>query len=117
MTTALELDEWSAACLGRAVPPGRTWYPFYRRLGGPQGPSGRTENLAPLEFNPLTDQPIVIPRPTELPDHTSSVYTIKTNQLILLREIIDDLSDIHTKHKKKLSLNAYNFWVFKPSST
>jgi len=23
------------------LPSGKTWYPFYRRLGGPQGQSGR----------------------------------------------------------------------------
>ena len=45
MTAALEGGEWSAARPGRTLPPGKTWNPFYRRLGGPQGRSGRTENL------------------------------------------------------------------------
>jgi len=27
------------------LPPGNTRYPFYRRLGGPQGRSGRAENF------------------------------------------------------------------------
>ena len=33
--------------------PGKTRYPFYRRLGGPQGWSGRAENLVPtgISFN------------------------------------------------------------------
>jgi len=30
-----------------ALPLGKTRYPFYRRLGGPQGRSGRAENLVP----------------------------------------------------------------------
>jgi len=30
--------EWSAARPGRTLPPGKTRYPFYRRLGGPPGP-------------------------------------------------------------------------------
>ena len=47
MTTALEGGEWSAACHGSNLPPGKTRYPFYRRLGGPQGRSGRAENLVP----------------------------------------------------------------------
>ena len=47
MTTALERGEWSAARPGRTLPPGKTRYPLYRRLGGPQGRSGRVENLAP----------------------------------------------------------------------
>ena len=45
MTAALEGGEWSAARPGRTLPPGKTLYPFYRRLGVPQGRSGRTENL------------------------------------------------------------------------
>ena len=39
MTAGLEGGEWSR--LGRTLPPGKTRYPFYRRLGGPQGRSGR----------------------------------------------------------------------------
>ena len=45
MTAALEGGEWSAARPGRNLPPGKTRYPFYRRLGWPQGRSGRAENL------------------------------------------------------------------------
>ena len=41
---ALEGDEGSASRAGRSLPPGKTRYPFYRRLGGPQGRSGRAEN-------------------------------------------------------------------------
>ena len=33
MTAALEGGEWSAARPGRTLPPGKTRYPFYRRLG------------------------------------------------------------------------------------
>ena len=43
-TAALEGGEWSAARPGRTLPPGKARYPFYRRLGVPQGRSGR-ENL------------------------------------------------------------------------
>jgi len=34
MTAALEGGEWSAARTGRTLPPGKTWYPLYRKLGG-----------------------------------------------------------------------------------
>ena len=34
-------------------------YRLYRRLGGPQGRSGRAENLAPPGFDPRTVQPVV----------------------------------------------------------
>jgi len=39
MTAALEVGEWSAAHPGRTLPPVKTRYPFYRRLGGSQGRS------------------------------------------------------------------------------
>jgi hypothetical protein len=53
MTTALEGGEWSAARPGRTLPPGKTRYPLYRRLGGPQGPVWTdAENLPlPLGFD------------------------------------------------------------------
>ena len=59
MTAALEGGEWSAARPGRTLPPGKTRYPLYRRLGGTQGQSGRAENLAPPGFDPRTVQPVV----------------------------------------------------------
>ena len=59
MTAALEGGEWSAARPGRTLPPGKTRYPLYRRLGGPQGRSGRAETLAPPGFNPRTVHPVV----------------------------------------------------------
>jgi hypothetical protein len=59
MTAALEGGEWSAARSGRTLPPGKTRYPFYRRLGGPQGRSGRAENLVPTGIRSRTAQPVV----------------------------------------------------------
>ena len=58
MTMALEGAEWSAAHPGRTLPPGKTQYPFYRRLGGPQGRSGWTENLVPTGIRSRTIQPV-----------------------------------------------------------
>jgi len=43
----LEGGEGSESRPGRTLPPGKTGYPLYRMLGGPQGRSGRAENLAP----------------------------------------------------------------------
>jgi hypothetical protein len=31
-----------------ALPPGKTRYPLYRRLGGPQGRSGRVRKISPV---------------------------------------------------------------------
>ena len=59
MTAALEGGEWSAARPGRTLPPGKTRYPLYRRLGVTQGRSGRAENLAPPGFDLRTAQPVV----------------------------------------------------------
>jgi hypothetical protein len=58
MTEALEGGEWSAARPGRTLPPGKTRYPFYRRLVGPQGRSGRAENLVPTGIRSRTVQPV-----------------------------------------------------------
>ena len=59
MTAALEGGEWSAARPGRTLPPGKTRYPFYRRLRGPQGRSRRAENLVPAGIRSQTVQPVV----------------------------------------------------------
>ena len=59
MTTALEGGELSAARPGRTLPPGKSRYPFYRRLGGLQGRSGRAENLVPTGIRSRTFQPAV----------------------------------------------------------
>ena len=40
------------------LPPRKTRYPFYRRLGGPQGRSGRAENLVPTGIRSRTIQPV-----------------------------------------------------------
>jgi len=34
MTAAVEGGEWLAAHPGHTLPPGKTQYPFYRRVGG-----------------------------------------------------------------------------------
>ena len=75
MTAALEGDEWSAARPGRTLPPGKTRYPFYRRVGGPQGQFGRAENLVPPGIRSRTPEPVVsrytdlTTRPTDAPYH------------------------------------------------
>jgi len=51
--------EWSAARPARTLSSWKTRYPFYRRLGGPQGRSGRAENLVPTEIQSRTVQSVV----------------------------------------------------------
>jgi len=59
MTATLEGGEWSVARPGHTLTPGKTRYPFYRRLGGPQGRPGSTENLVPAGIRSRTIQPVV----------------------------------------------------------
>ena len=59
MTAALEGGERSASRPGRSLPQGKTQYPLYRRLGGPQGRSGQVRKIStPPEFDPRTVQPV-----------------------------------------------------------
>jgi hypothetical protein len=59
MTSALEGGEWSASRPGRTLPPAKTRYPLYRRLGGSQGRSGQVRKISPPPgFDPRTFQPV-----------------------------------------------------------
>ena len=58
LTTALEGGEVSVSRPGRSLPPGKTWYPLRRRLGGPQDRSGQVRKISsPSGFDPHTVQP------------------------------------------------------------
>jgi hypothetical protein len=62
-----------------ALPPGMTRYPFHRRLGGPQGRSGRgLKILPPSGFDPRTVQ-LVASRYTyyAIPAHPKTLYLPK----------------------------------------
>jgi hypothetical protein len=68
LTTALEEGEGSASRPGRSLPPGKTRYPLYRRVGGPQGQSGQVRKIPPLPgFDLRTVQPVGSRYTTELP--------------------------------------------------
>jgi len=44
---------------GRSLPPGKTRYPLYRRLGRPQGRSGQVRKISPPPgFDPRAVQPV-----------------------------------------------------------
>jgi len=84
MTAALEGGEWSAARPGRTLTPGKTRYPFYRRLGGPQGRSGREEKSRPHRDS-IPDRPArsSVAIPTELPHVCVILEEFLTAQLRL----------------------------------
>jgi len=47
MTNGTRRGEGSGSRPGRSLPPGKTRYPLYRRLGGPQGRSGQVRKISP----------------------------------------------------------------------
>jgi len=59
LTSALEGGERSVSRPSHTLPLGKTRYPLYRRLGGPQGRSGEVRKISPPPgFDPQTIQPI-----------------------------------------------------------
>ena len=58
MTTTLEGVSGQQHAPAALYPIGKTRYPFYRRLGGPQGRSERAENLIPTGIRSRTIQPV-----------------------------------------------------------
>jgi len=83
MTAALKGGEWSAARSGHNLPPGKSRYPFYKKLGGPQGRSGRAENLVPPRDS-IPDRPArsSVATPTELRDPYNIIIILYYNTTV-----------------------------------
>jgi hypothetical protein len=61
LTSALDGGGWSTPRPGRFTLEKETRYPLYRRLGGPQGRSGRVRKTSPpTGFDPRTVHPVAI---------------------------------------------------------
>jgi len=76
--------EVSASRPGRSLPPGKTRYSLYRRLGGPQGRSRRTENLVPPGFDLRTVQPVA----SRYTDYaTRPTFVLNTDRYICVMEV------------------------------
>jgi len=59
MTNGTRRGEGSASRPGRSLPPGKTRYPLYKRLGGPQGRSRQVREISPPPvFDPRTVQAV-----------------------------------------------------------
>ena len=69
-----------------SLPTKKARYPFYRRLGGPQGRYGREENLVPTGIRSRTVQPdSSVAIPTELSGpHISLIVFVMSLFLLLL---------------------------------
>ena len=67
-----------------ALPPGKTRYPLYRRLGGPQGRSGRVRKISPTPgFDPRTVQSVAS-RCTEGWEIFGTEFAQKTKQSLYI---------------------------------
>jgi len=110
MTAALEGGEWSAVRPGRTLPLGKTRYPFYRRLGGPQGRSGRAEYLTPTGIRSRTIQPgKSVAIPTELPGpHAEIILTLKLCELSICTVSLKVTHNFNlsTNHRGKILYTA-----------
>ena len=111
MTTALEGAEGSASRRGRSLPPAKTRYPLYRRLGGPQGRSGQVRKISPPTGNRSPDRPArsSVAIPTELPGPPTVITLIinvtqmeATRLCLIFMKITSTLLHKH-KHKHKLA--------------
>ena len=72
LTSTLGGGEGSASRLGLILPPGKTRYPLYRRLGEPQGRSGHVRKISPPpRFDPRTLQSVA----SRYTDYTPSMST------------------------------------------
>ena len=97
MTAALEGSEWSAARPGRTLTPGKTRYPLYMRLGGPQGRSGRAENLVPTGIRSRTVQPgSSVAIPTELPGPQLREILSHKDPVPIVQEAVQHVTVLNT---------------------
>ena len=135
MTTAFEGSEGSASRPGRSLPPGKTRYQLYRRLGGPQGRSGQVREISPpLGFDPRTVQPVassytdwatrptqtmlnitqithISPRPTPIPPHYPYVH-FSSHPPPLINFPSPHLADLHTTSVPFVSFHLTLFLTF-----
>jgi hypothetical protein len=73
-----------------ALPPGKTQYPLYRRLGGPQERSGRVLKISPPPpgFDRRTVQPVATaPYSGEIKSNPPHVFIVCTGTLLLLQVV------------------------------
>jgi len=95
MTTALERGEGSASRASRSLPLGKTRYPLYRRLGGPQGRSGQVRKISPPPgFDPRTVQPLASRYTDWTTRPTYYVYCTVTEVFLNLTEVFLTLTEV-----------------------
>jgi hypothetical protein len=136
MTTTLERAEGSASRSGRSLPPGKTRYPLYRKLGVSQDRSGQVWKISPPPpgFDPRTVQPVVsrytyyATRPTsyckglmyfrrytwaDIPNKCRQMHPYITKNTILLTPHATPTRF----NSRKVILREYNWYMFTAWST
>jgi len=86
MAAALEGAEWSAARPGRTLLPGKTWYPFYRRLGGPVWTDGKSRpHRDSIPDRPGRSQSLY---QLSYPDHSKYIFTQSDGFVSIRRAVV-----------------------------
>jgi hypothetical protein len=115
-----------------ALPPGKTRYPLYRRLGGPQGRSGEVRKISPPPgFDPRTVQPVGTTRsniqkfyvlPTQcfyvfcMDLRTSTEYFyIRSSWLVFITETVSVYCAVRTGSLNIIRVNLSFYRVNNPS--
>ena len=118
MTTALERGEGSVSCPGHSLPPGKTRYPLYKRLGGPQGWSGQERKVSPPTGIRYPDRPAPWPVsiPTTLPG-PQHAYRLKIFMYLFAcyRENKNNFSDSGFARRRDLPRSRTIRWLSPPS--
>jgi hypothetical protein len=120
MTTALEGGEGSAAWPGRTLPPGKTRYPLYRRLVGPQGRSGQVQKISPPTGIRSPDRPACRQSLYRLsyPAHTISVTWSKSDNITTFGQIVSGIlpksfNIFHTITRRNSHLGSGFVWCLR----
>ena len=87
------------------LPPGKNRYPLYRRLGGPQGRSGRVREISPPPgFDPRTVQPVAsrytdgaIPAQFEYQECCGSVLELGGSNFVTVLCMVDMSKELCTE--------------------
>jgi hypothetical protein len=89
---ALEGGEGSALRPGRSLPLGKTQYPLYRRLRGPQGRPGQVRKISPPSgFDPRTVQPVA----SRYTDYTTWPTRQTTHTVTSLGQTVNTSLNVH----------------------
>jgi len=105
-------SEGSASRPGRCLTPGKTRYPLYRRLGGPQCRSGQMrKNSPPPGFDPRTVQ-TVASRYTDWATRSTKLRSTPLNYS--LTKSLSRVNSSYFPAEVFSSINRFIIWSFEP---